>query len=106
MYTLSQPNRNIWLVRETRHNLSTAQTFGQINIIYAKDVSPVDLNKQLEIIENSVFPAASPHDLILTLGPTLMVSTLVAHWVKRFDAIRFLAYDTNTSNYVEKSVKI
>lgn len=96
----------VWITRETEYDLSGLAEFGRGSIIFPRDLSPLNIARQQEIVRTEVFPAASPRDFILTVGPSMMMCILVSMWMHRFGSVRLLAWNRHTCKYLEKYAQL
>lgn len=92
--------RRIWTVNETPFDTSSAGRHGELlKPIYSRGLSPYDVDRQCRIIRDEVIPFAESGDLILTIGPQVMVAVLVAQWREHFGRVNFLVWDKCTRGY-------
>ena len=102
---MMQPNRTIWLVTQPRFDdISAAETFGKLYPVFNKNVCPLDVKLQKTIIEEEVKPIATTNDLVIIVGPSIMVVTLVSWFTRTFGQAHILAYDRNTGRYFESVI--
>jgi hypothetical protein len=109
--TSSSPN--VWLARDPAlarggdvRDVQPAEEHGTLmRPIFDRSVSPFDVGKQQEVIRESVLPYAKVTDLVLTVGPQVMVVVLSCLFVTEFGQVNLLVWDHNRKRYVVKFVR-
>jgi hypothetical protein len=95
---------NVWIVRETKHDLNGLERFGEVCEVFNKTITPLDVEQQGQIIQDEVFRAASSEDYILTAGPTIMVVNFLTLWIQRFGKARVIIFDSRRRKYRVKDI--
>ncbi len=97
---------NIWVAKNTGHDLSGAAEKGTVQFVFPDSFSPFKMRDAREIIANAFKKTPpKPEDFILFLGPTsLNVQLAVALIQQVGDGIRCLIYHTRDRVYVVRDI--
>lgn len=96
----------IWVTKVClNYNEDSVIEFGKPCVIFDRQVCPLDVGTQIRIIDNEVLPHASENDLILTVGPMIMMGVLNSRWLSKFDRIQYLVWDASRRRYMVRWCK-
>lgn len=89
----------VWIVRESEKDSSAAGHYGQINFIFRPGesvLSPAAITKR---IREDVLPVSSPNDLVVLMGPSLMIHMLTLMLFDYHGSLRLLNWNHNRRCY-------
>lgn len=97
---------NLWLLKPCKYNLNALNNLGEVCTIFDNSTSPLDLNKQRQIIHEDVLKIAMVDDYIICIGPNVMLINFTTIWLQHFKSLNLLVYNNNSKQFTKKFVKI
>ncbi len=99
--------RRVWQVVASPKDVSDARRFGDVlpPIFDLRVTSPHDANALCNRMKTHVLPFMTREDLVLTVGPQIMVLTVACVAMKKFGRANFLVWDSHAREYVERYVE-
>lgn len=97
--------RNIWIVKDMGHDLTSVIGRGQINFVFERDFSPFRLREARERIAR-VFEDCPPQagDFLLFVGPTSLNVVLALALAERIGDFRCLVYHAKHKMYAVRDI--
>jgi len=92
----------VWIVKTAGHDFSDVEKYGEITIILEENISPFNLDRAGELIQNA-FLSADENDYIVPVGPPVLNMLMMRYWP--FNTVRFLLFHARTKNYVYREIE-
>jgi hypothetical protein len=94
--------RKVWITRPLEDlNLEVISKHGYICYAFGKDMIPLHTRSQQTTVVRYVLDLASPDDLILIAGPSIMLTVLVYEFTMKFHRVNALMYRRPGIYYVQ-----